>query len=168
MSTEDLAFAPIGELASLIQEGELSPVQLTHHFLQRIESYDSHLLSYITVIKERALCVARAAEMAIAAGQYLGPLHGIPFALKDLVDTAGIPTTGGSQLLRDRVPSSSATVANRLEKSGAVLLGKLNLTEFALAGRESTHTSAPHETLGEPTVSLEVPAAARVWQSLRA
>jgi aspartyl-tRNA(Asn)/glutamyl-tRNA(Gln) amidotransferase subunit A len=140
MSPEELAFATIGELAPKIQKGELSPVELTQAVLERVELYDDQLLAYITVVADRALGLARSAEVSIASGQYLGPLHGIPLALKDLVDTPDITTTGGSALLKSRVPSTSATVARRLMQAGTILLGKTNMTEFAL-GPEGTN---PH------------------------
>ncbi len=132
MKEEDLAFSTISELAPKIQQKEVSPVELTRLVLERIERYNGQLLAYISVVADRAMGVARSAESAVLAGQYLGALHGIPLALKDLVDTAGILTTGGSGLLRRRMPSRTATVAECLERAGAVILGKTNMVEFAL------------------------------------
>ncbi|MBI4541253.1 MAG: amidase [Gemmatimonadetes bacterium] len=136
---EALAFCTITEIVRHIRSGELSPVELTRVFLERIDRYNGHLNAYITVTAERALAAARAAEAAIAGGQYLGPLHGIPMALKDLVDTAGIRTTAGSILFRDRVPERDAAVARRLFEAGAVLLGKTHMVEFAFGGPGINH-----------------------------
>ena len=112
----------------------VSPVELTQACLERIEKYQSTLNAFITITPERALAQARAAEAAIRAGRYKGPLHGIPLALKDNIDTAEVRTTGASNVFRDRVPAASATVVQRLEAAGAVFLGKLNLHEFAYGG----------------------------------
>lgn len=134
-----LAFAPIAELARLIRHGELSPVELTEFYLERVERYDPVLNAYLAVTAERALAQARAAEAQIAAGTYLGPLHGIPLAFKDLVDVAGLPTTGGSTLLRDNIAAADSTVARRLFAAGVVLLGKTQLVEFAFGGTGVNH-----------------------------
>lgn len=134
-----LAFAPIAELAPLIRRGELSPLELTEVYLARIERYDPMLNAYLAVTAERARAQARAAEAQIAAGTYLGPLHGIPLAVKDLVDVAGLPTTGGSTLLRDNIADADATVARRLFAAGVVLLGKTQLVEFAFGGTGVNH-----------------------------
>ena len=134
MNSEDLAFASIEELSSLIQTGELSPVELTQTFLDRIERHNERLGAYITVLGEQALRSARGAESAIAAGDYLGPLHGIPIAVKDQVYTRGVRTTAGSHVLADFVPDEDATIMKRLYAAGAILTGKLNLNEFAMGG----------------------------------
>ena len=134
-----LAFAPIAELSTLIRRGELSPLELTELYLERIERYDLALNAYLAVTAERARAQARAAEAQIAAGTYLGPLHGIPLAFKDLVDVAGLPTTGGSTLLRDNIAAADATIARRLFATGAVLLGKTHLVEFAFGGTGVNH-----------------------------
>lgn len=134
-----LAFAPIAELAPLIRRGELSPLELTEFYLERVERYDPALNAYLAVTAERARAQARAAEAQIAAGTYLGPLHGIPLAFKDLVDVAGLPTTGGSTLLRDHIAAADATVARRLFAAGVVLLGKTQLVEFAFGGTGVNH-----------------------------
>ena len=128
----DLAWLTLTEVATLVERRELSPVELTRHLLQRIEEIDGHLHSYRTVLADRALDQARQAEQEIADGRYRGPLHGIPIAVKDLVYTTGIPTTCGSTLLEDWRPDYDATVVRRLDAAGAVLLGKLHMTEFAL------------------------------------
>ncbi|MDE2733974.1 MAG: amidase, partial [Gemmatimonadota bacterium] len=136
---DTLAFAPIAELATLIRRGELSPLELTELYLERIEQYNPALNAYLAVTAERARAQARAAEAQIAAGTYLGPLHGIPLAFKDLVDVADLPTTGGSTLLRDNIAAADATIARRLFAAGAVLLGKTHLVEFAFGGTGVNH-----------------------------
>ncbi len=137
ISREDIPFLGVAELARLIRSREVSPVEATEAYLERIERIDGRLNSYITVCREEARQAAREAEQAIAAGQYRGPLHGIPVAVKDQFDTAGIRTTYGSALAWDHVPSEDAVVVAKLKEAGAVLLGKLNLSEFALG--ESFH-----------------------------
>ena len=119
------------ELARMIATKAVSPVEVVRAHLERIAALDPGLRSYITVCDETALAAARAAETTLMAGQPLGPLHGVPYALKDLYDTAGVRTTGGSRVLGDRVPARDATVAARLAGAGAILLGKLNMVEFA-------------------------------------
>ncbi len=119
--------------ANKIKNKELSPVEVTKAMLERIEQVDGNLLSYATVTAELALEQARNAEAAIAAGNYLGPLHGVPVAVKDLCYTAGIPTKGGLKVRSNFVPDFDSTVVERLAEGGAVLLGKLNLTEGALS-----------------------------------
>ncbi len=134
-----LAFAPIAELAALIRRGELSPLELTELYLARIERYDPSLNAYLAVTSECARAQARAAEAQIAAGAYLGPLHGMPLAFKDLIDVAGLPTTGGSVLRRNHIAAADAAVARRLFAAGAVLLGKTHLVEFAFGGTGVNH-----------------------------
>ena len=96
----ELHFTPITSLAPMIRKGDLSPVALTEHFLSRIERLDSHLQAFVSVHQDKAISMARAAEMEIRSGKYLGPLHGIPFAVKDLFDVQGLPTAAGSSLLQ--------------------------------------------------------------------
>lgn len=120
-------------IANKIRHKEVSPVEVTAAMLERIEQVDGNLLSYATVTAELALEQARNAEAAIAAGEYLGPLHGVPIAVKDLCYTAGISTMGGLKVRNNFVPDFDSTVVERLAEGGAVLLGKLNLTEGALS-----------------------------------
>jgi aspartyl-tRNA(Asn)/glutamyl-tRNA(Gln) amidotransferase subunit A len=127
----DLFWAPMTELARLIATKAVSPVEVVRVHLDRIAALDPGLKAYITVCPERALDLARAAEGALMAGRPVGPLHGVPYALKDLYDTAGIRTTGGSRIFAERIPEADATVARRLGEAGAILLGKLNMVEFA-------------------------------------
>ncbi len=134
MPETPLHYQTIMEVASKIQSRELSPVELTRTILDRIQALDSQLLSYATVMADQALDAAQKAEAEIAAGRYLGQLHGVPIAVKDLCFTKGVSTMGGSQVLRDLVPEFDGTVVQNLNAAGAVILGKLNLTEGAMAG----------------------------------
>ena len=130
---ENLHYKSIREVAGLIESREISPLELTRMMLERIESLDGQLKCYATVTAERALTSASKAEQEIMAGTYRGPLHGIPIAVKDLCYTNGTRTMGGMAVFRDFIPDFDATVVARLENAGAVLLGKLNLTEGAMA-----------------------------------
>jgi aspartyl-tRNA(Asn)/glutamyl-tRNA(Gln) amidotransferase subunit A len=119
------------EVGDKIAARDVSPVEVTRACLERIEAVDERLGSFITVAADSALQAAEAAEKAIGAGYRLGPLQGVPIAIKDLIDTAGILTTGGGRLEPDRVPERDATVVHRLRRAGSILLGKLNLHEYA-------------------------------------
>ncbi len=127
----DLTFASAGELARLIAGKQVSPVEVVKAHLERITSLDGSLRSFITLTADAAMAAAREAESAVTAGRPLGPLHGVPLGLKDLYDTAGVRTTGGSKILADRVPDADATVVRRLREAGMIVLGKLNMVEFA-------------------------------------
>jgi aspartyl-tRNA(Asn)/glutamyl-tRNA(Gln) amidotransferase subunit A len=127
----DLASATVAELGAAYRSGDLSPVDVVEHCLARIDERDGEINAWITVLGEPAVAAAREAERALAGGDDLGPLHGIPVALKDNVDTAGIETTCASRILRGNVPRVDADVAVRLREAGAILLGKTNLLEFA-------------------------------------
>ena len=132
--SEDLHFGTIAEIAALIRAQRLSPVELTRSVPGRIDRLDSRLHSYATVMAEQATSAAERAAAEIAAGGWRGPLHGIPVAVKDLCFTRGVRTMGGARVLADHVPEFDATVVTRLAAAGAVLLGKLNLTEGAMGG----------------------------------
>jgi aspartyl-tRNA(Asn)/glutamyl-tRNA(Gln) amidotransferase subunit A len=119
------------ELGAAYRARKLSPVDATRACLDRIARLDPELHAFITVTGELALDQARAAEAELSRGRDRGPLHGVPIALKDLIDTAGVRTTGGSALFEDRVPAEDAEVVRRLRDAGAVMLGKLNLHEMA-------------------------------------
>jgi aspartyl-tRNA(Asn)/glutamyl-tRNA(Gln) amidotransferase subunit A len=121
-------------LAPRLRRKEVSPLELTRTCLDRIEKLNPMLNAFITVTAESALAEARAAETEISRGEWRGPLHGIPIALKDLIDTAGTRTTAASALYQDRVPTEDAEVVRRLRRAGAVILGKNNLHEFAYGG----------------------------------
>jgi amidase len=132
--TAPLHFATVAELAKLIAAKQLSPVEVTRVLLERIDRLDGRYRCYATRMEEDALAAARAAEGEILAGRHRGPLHGVPVAVKDLCFTAGVRTMGGCKVLADFVPAFDATVVARLRAAGAVLLGKLNLTEGAMGG----------------------------------
>ncbi|MBT7095903.1 amidase, partial [Candidatus Poribacteria bacterium] len=140
MSQSDIAFSSIADLAPQLATGDLSPVDVTDAVLARIEQHNEQLNAYITVMADTARHAARAAESAIHAGHYLGPLHGIPVAVKDLYATRGVRTTFGSPLFADWVPDHDATVVERLKRAGAVILGKTNLHELAFG----TTSANPH------------------------
>ena len=134
MPDTPLHYQTIAEIGARLQSGELSPVELTQAILGRIEALDGDLKSYATVMADSALASARTAEQEIAAGNYRGGLHGVPIAVKDLCFTSGVATMGGARVLRDFVPDFDGTVVQKLNAAGAVILGKLNLTEGAMAG----------------------------------
>jgi Asp-tRNA(Asn)/Glu-tRNA(Gln) amidotransferase A subunit family amidase len=129
---EDIAFSPVTSLSRWIESRALSSERLTRIYLQRIDRFDPKLKAVITPTPERAMEQARRADAEIAAGKYRGPLHGIPFGVKDLLDTAGIRTTWGAEPYIDRVPAKDAVVVDRLQRAGAVLVAKLSLGALAL------------------------------------
>ena len=145
MATSDtpLHFLTIHQAGELMRKGELSPVELTRACLDRIADTDDRLHSFILLLEEDALEQARVAESEILRGEYRGHMHGIPFALKDLYDTAGVRTTSGSQVDIDRVPTEDATTTARLKAAGGILLGKLAMHEFALGGPDWTTPFEP-------------------------
>ena len=144
MDKSELPFISATELASLIKSREVSPIEATEAYLERIPKIDSQLNSFITVTADRAFADARQAEQEIVAGKYRGPMHGIPIAIKDQVYTKGILTTGGSTLLKTFVPDEDATVMSKLDDAGAVLLGKLNMSEFAMGDAFEHPYGRPH------------------------
>ena len=131
MEKSQIPFLSATELSGLIRAGEVSPVEATQAYLDRIEAVDGPLNSYITVSGDEALAQARQAEEDIAAGRYTGPMHGIPVAVKDQFNTRGILTTNGSTIHGNFIPDEDATVIANLKQAGAVLLGKLNMSEYA-------------------------------------
>ncbi|MEM7041171.1 MAG: amidase [Pseudomonadota bacterium] len=131
MADDDLAFTTISDLAPDLKSKKISPVELTERALARIERHDGLLNSFITPMADSARAEAKAAETAITAGNYLGPLHGIPVAVKDLYATKGTRTTFGSLLFADWVPDHDAALVERLKAAGAVIIGKTNLHELA-------------------------------------
>lgn len=130
----DLAFLTIEALAPRIRSGAISPVALTEMMLERIGRLDRALHSYAAMTADTALEDARRAEEEIGAGRWRGPLHGVPVAVKDLIDVAGVATSCGSPMRRDSIATEDAEVVSRLREAGAVMLGKLALAEFALSG----------------------------------
>ena len=131
-SDPDIAFAPVTQLSRWIERRMLTSERLTNIYVKRIEQFDPKLRSIITLTKDVAISRARQADLEIAAGKYRGPLHGVPYGVKDLLDTAGIATTYGAEPFKDRVPSADSTVVQRLNEAGAVLIAKLSLGALAL------------------------------------
>jgi len=131
MSNEAMCTLTLEELSSLLRDRQVSPVEVTQAYLERIDALDETLNAYITVMREQALADARRCEEEILRGDYRGALHGVPVALKDLYDTAGVRTTAASKIYAGRVPDEDATSVARLRAAGAVLIGKTNLHEFA-------------------------------------
>jgi Asp-tRNA(Asn)/Glu-tRNA(Gln) amidotransferase A subunit family amidase len=128
----DIAFAPLWKLSRWIETRKLSSQRLTHLYLERIGRFDPRLRCVITLTRELALAQAQQADREIAAGRYRGPLHGVPWGAKDLLDTAGIPTTYGAEPFENRIPDTDAAVVRRLHEAGAVLIAKLSLGALAL------------------------------------
>ena len=128
-----LCFLTLGELSELLHKREVTSVEATSAVLDRIHKLNPTLRAYLTILDDSALRQAQAADKEIAAGKWRGPLHGVPVAVKDLCWTKGVPTTCASKVLGDWRPDSNATVVDRFEAAGAVLLGKLHMTEFAMA-----------------------------------
>ncbi len=129
---EDIAFAPVWRLSRWIETRKISSDRLTKIYLERLERFNVKLRCVITLTKELALAQAKKADAEIAAGKYRGPMHGIPWGAKDLLDTAGIPTTWGAEPFRDRVPAKDAALVKKLHDAGAVLVAKLSLGALAL------------------------------------
>lgn len=141
----DLTFLSLQEAAELVRTKAVSPVDLTQACLKKIETQNPVLNAFITVTPDAALAQAREAEGEIRNGKWRGPLHGIPLALKDLIDTAGVRTTAASAVFANRIPNEDAEVVRRLKAAGAVLLGTLNLHEFAFGGTSVfTHFGPVH------------------------
>ena len=132
MEQHELPFLTVAELSRLIESREVSPVEVAQAYLDRIDGLDFKFNAFLAVSRREALEAARDAEAAIARGEYLGPMHGIPVAVKDQFWTKGIRTTGGTRILADFVPDEDATIIAKLKRAGAVLLGKTNMTEFAM------------------------------------
>jgi len=131
-SDDAIAFAPVWQLSRWIESRRLTSTRLAMIYLDRLERFNEQLRCVITLTRDHALAQARQADAEIAAGRYRGPLHGIPWGAKDLLDTAGIPTTYGAEPYRNRVPTADATVVERLNAAGAVLVAKLSLGALAL------------------------------------
>ena len=143
MSGDELAYLSAAEQGHRIRRREISPTELTGAYLDRIERWNPLLNAFITVTAERALEAARGAEAEIVAGRYRGPLHGIPYGVKDQMFTAGVRTTAASRILADFVPDHNAHVVDRLDAAGAVLVGKQNLDEWGKGG-------TVHHWFGQP------------------
>jgi aspartyl-tRNA(Asn)/glutamyl-tRNA(Gln) amidotransferase subunit A len=138
MEASELCYLSLRSLGTLMQRQELSPVEATETVLDRVEKFDRQLNSFITMLRDQAMAQARAAEREIQDGHYRGPLHGVPVAVKDLYYTKGIRTTAGSKILSDFIPTYDATVVAKLQDAGAILIGKLNMHEFARGATNSS------------------------------
>jgi aspartyl-tRNA(Asn)/glutamyl-tRNA(Gln) amidotransferase subunit A len=136
MIKTEIPFLSVAELSILIREKKVSPVEATEAYLDRIDSLNFKFNSYLTVCRNEALEAARVAEQAIGRGNYTGPMHGIPVAVKDQLWSKGVRTTVGSRFMEDFVPDEDATALANLKNAGAILLGKTNLTEFAIGGSQ--------------------------------
>ena len=140
MTQSELTQRSIVELAELIKDKKVSPLEITNATLERIKLLDKKLNSYITVMGDEAVKAAQQAEKDIKKGNYKGPLHGIPISLKDLYNTKGVRTTAGSKILAEFVPKEDCTVTERLKAAGAIIIGKTNMHEFALGvSNENPH-----------------------------
>ena len=140
MTVADFTRLGISDVVGLIRTGQLSPVELVQSCLDRIESLNPALNVYLTVLADEALAAAKAAEQVVTTGDALGPLHGVPVALKDNCEVAGARLTGGTPFLRDNVATADADIVSRLRQAGAIVLGKLNMHEWAIGGT----TRNPH------------------------
>jgi aspartyl-tRNA(Asn)/glutamyl-tRNA(Gln) amidotransferase subunit A len=139
----DLATLTLRQASDMLRRRDVSPVDLTQACLNRIDKYNKSINAFITITRDQALATAREMEAEQKSGKWRGPLHGIPIALKDNIDTAGIRTTAASGVFKDRVPAEDAEVVVHLKKAGAILLGKLNLHEFALGGTSAVTYFGP-------------------------
>src|SRR5579862_1520277 len=142
-SSEDLSRLSLAEASARIRARTITPTQLTEACLARIQTYNPKLNAFITALREQALAQAREMEAEQRAGRFRSPLHGIPIALKDNIDTAGIRTTAASAVFDERVPEHDAEVTRRLKEAGAILVGKANLHEFAMGGTNATSYYGP-------------------------
>src|SRR5207244_5167484 len=141
----ELFWASMADLGRMIATKQVSPVEVVRGHLDRIAALDPKLRAFITVCSDAALESARSAEADLMAGRAVGPLHGVPWAPKDLYSTKGVRTTGGSRILADSVPTADATVVARLARAGAVMLGKLNMHAFA-CGHEAVDANYGHQS----------------------
>jgi Asp-tRNA(Asn)/Glu-tRNA(Gln) amidotransferase A subunit family amidase len=153
MTSQDLSWLPAWRLRELIIRRQVSPVEVTRHFLERIDRLNPTLNAFLTVAHEVALEQAREAEQALLRGELLGPLHGIPITVKDLFFTRGIRTTAGSLLFKDFVPQEDSLYVERVRRAGAVVLGKTNTPEFGLAGSTENRLGEPCRNPWDPSIS---------------
>jgi aspartyl-tRNA(Asn)/glutamyl-tRNA(Gln) amidotransferase subunit A len=151
MVTDDFTYTPAWRLAELVRDREVSPTELATHFLKRIRELDPQLNSFITVSEEQAMEAAREAEAAVASGADLGPLHGVPIAIKDLNATKGIRTTQGTLLRQDHVPEHDDIPVGRIRSAGAVILGKTNTPEFGWKGTTENLLTGPCRNPWDPS-----------------
>jgi aspartyl-tRNA(Asn)/glutamyl-tRNA(Gln) amidotransferase subunit A len=140
---QDPAALTLKKASDLLRSRGASPVELTQACLKRIEEFNPLVNAFITVTAESALAAAREMEAEQGRGKWRGPLHGIPIALKDNIDTAGVRTTAASELFKDRIPNEDAEVVRRLKDAGAIFLGKLNMHEFAYGASSAVSYFGP-------------------------
>ena len=152
MEKAEIPFLSVSQLSELIKSRQVSPVEVVAGYLDRIDSLNDRLYAYLTVCHDQAVETARESERELARGEYRGPLHGVPVAVKDQLNTAGIRTTSGTPIFNDFVPDEDATVIAKLKSAGAILLGKLNMTEFG-----TTSLSHAFDTARNPWDRLVVP-----------
>ena len=143
MTGHDIPWLSAAETAVAVKTKQVSPVEVVQAYLARIERFDGQMHAYITVLRDAALAAARQAEQTVLRGGDLGPLFGVPVAVKDQFWTRGILTTNGSRVYRDFVPDADATVLMRLQQAGTILLGKLNLSELAMGGTQEPPWGIP-------------------------
>ena len=134
MNPNELALTSAIKLRQLILSKQISPLELTKLYLERIDKFDGKLHSYLNVTYDSAIESAKLAEDSLMKGGYLGPLHGLPISIKDTQMTKGIKTTSGSLIYKDRVPNQDATIVEKVKKAGAIILGKTNAPELGLVG----------------------------------
>ena len=142
MNKADIPFLSVAQLSELIKNRSVSPVEAVEAYLDRIDRLNSKLNAYLTVCRDEALQTAHESARALDRGEYLGPLHGIPVAVKDQLNTSGIRTTSGTPIFNDFVPDEDATVIAKLKAAGAILLGKLNMTEFGTTSLSHAFSTA--------------------------
>ena len=151
MTVADFTRLGIADVVGLIRTGQLSPVELVQSCLDRIESLNPSLNVYLTVLADEALAAAKAAEQVVTTGDALGPLHGVPVALKDNCEVAGVRLTGGTPFLKDNVATADADIVSRLHRAGAIILGKLNMHEWAIGGTTRNPHYGPCRNPWDPT-----------------
>src|SRR5687767_15830460 len=146
--SQDLTTLTLKQASDLLRRKEVSPLELTQACLARIDRHDRAINAFITVTREQALATAREMESELRRGRPRGPLHGVPIAFKDNIDTAGVLTTAASGVFKDRVPKEDAEVVLRLKRAGEVFLGTLNLHEYALGGMSAvTYFDPAHNSI---------------------
>jgi aspartyl-tRNA(Asn)/glutamyl-tRNA(Gln) amidotransferase subunit A len=160
MTDEDLSYTSAADLAALIRNRQLSPVEVVRSTLARIERAQPVLNAFITVCAEEALTASREAESAVTRSDLLGPLHGIPFSVKDLVSTKGVRTTYGSRIFAEHVSTVDAASVARLKAAGAILIGKTTTPEFGQKASQTRRCSAVRATHGARIVRVEARAGA--------
>jgi aspartyl-tRNA(Asn)/glutamyl-tRNA(Gln) amidotransferase subunit A len=160
----DLAFLGLAEASDLIAARKLSPVEYTQALLDRAAKLDSRCHAFIRLTPDIAMHAARRAEREIATGHRRGPLHGMPFALKDIIDFAGLPTTAHSKVLVGNIAKAHAPVTERLEAAGGIMMGKLATHEFAIGGPSFDLPWPPAVNPWGETASPAAPPAARAWR----